>query len=73
MSKSMKAMLESYGRSFMAAALAAFLATGGDVWALNATSLKAIVSAGVAAVLPVLLRALNPKDTAFGIGKDKTE
>lgn len=71
MSKQLQAALESYGRSFLAAALAAFLATGGDVWALNETSLKAIISAGIAAVLPVILRAVNPKDTVFGIGSGK--
>jgi hypothetical protein len=31
---------------------------------------KAIAGAGLAAVLPVILRWLNPKDTAFGsLGK----
>lgn len=66
MSNSMKAMLASYGRSFLAAALASFMATGGDLFALNGESFKAIVGAGVAAVLPVLMRALNPNDGAFG-------
>jgi hypothetical protein len=66
MTNTMKAMLASYGRSFMAAALASFMATGGDLFALNSDSVKAIVGAGVAAVLPVLMRALNPNDDAFG-------
>jgi hypothetical protein len=30
------------------------------------TDLKAIGSAGLAAVLPVILRWVNPNDTAFG-------
>jgi hypothetical protein len=68
MSKSMKAAVASYARSFAAAALAAFLATGGDIASLNADSLKMILSAGVAAVLPVAMRALNPNDKAFGKG-----
>jgi len=42
MSKSMKAAVASYARSFAAAALAAFLATGGDIASLNADSLKMI-------------------------------
>lgn len=66
MTNSMKAMLASYGRSFMAAALASFMATGGDLFTLDAGSAKAIIGAGVAAVLPVLMRALNPNDDAFG-------
>jgi hypothetical protein len=68
MSKSMKAAASSYARSFAAAALAAFLATGGDIASLNADSLKLILSAGVAAVLPVAMRALNSNDKAFGKG-----
>lgn len=64
----MKKALASYGRSFLAAALAAFWATGGDIASLNADSLKTILGAGVAAVLPVIMRALNPNDSAFGKG-----
>lgn len=66
MTNSMKAMLASYARSFLAAALSAFVATGGDLFSLDAESGKAIIGAGVAAILPVLMRALNPNDDAFG-------
>jgi hypothetical protein len=52
----------------MAAALATFVATGGDVFSLDLEGVKAILTAGVVAVLPVLLRYLNPSDTAFGTG-----
>jgi hypothetical protein len=61
-----KAMLASYGRSFLTAALATFVATGGDIFSLDVAGLKAIITAGVVAVLPVLMRALNPNDKAFG-------
>lgn len=60
------AVLKSYGRHFLGAAIAAFVATGGDIFALNIEGLKAIITAGVVAVLPVLLRALDTTDTAFG-------
>jgi hypothetical protein len=53
-----KKMLASWGRSFGAAALALYM-TGN-------TDPKALLSAGVAAVAPVALRYLNPKDLAFG-------
>lgn len=56
---SLKPMLASYGRSFAAAAIA--------VYSTGNTDLKAIASAGLAAVLPVAMRALNPKDNAFGL------
>jgi hypothetical protein len=54
-----KAMLASYGRSFIAAA-GALLATGN-------TDPKGLIAAGLIAVIPVALRAFNPKDPAFGL------
>lgn len=54
-----KALLASWARSFLAAALAVFMAGESDP--------KTIGMAGLAAVLPVILRWLNPKDTAFGL------
>ncbi len=63
-----KAMLASWSRSFLAAALSAFVATGGDVFSLDLEGVKAILTAGVVAILPVLLRYLNPSDSAFGTG-----
>jgi hypothetical protein len=56
-----KAMAASWARSFLAAALA--------VYATGNTDPKAIASAGLAAVLPVILRWLNPGDQAFGRSK----
>lgn len=53
-----KVMAASWGRSFLASCLTVYLA--------GVTDPKAILAAGVAAVLPVLLRWLNPNDPAFG-------
>ena len=59
MNKQLKAIAASYGRSVLGAASALYLAGVTDpldlAWSL------------VAAVLPVALRYLNPKDAAFGI------
>jgi hypothetical protein len=55
----LKPLLASWARSFVAASLAVYMA--------GATDPKAILTAGAAAVLPVVLRWLNPKDTAFGL------
>ena len=66
MDKKTQAMLASYGRSFLAAVTTAFMITGGDILALDGDSLKAILAAGIAAVLPVAIRAANPKDPSFG-------
>jgi hypothetical protein len=56
--KEAKALAASWGRSFMAAALALFLA--------GVTDPKTLAMAGVAAVAPVILRWLNPNDVSFG-------
>ena len=55
----MKAMLASWGRSYLAAALAVYMAGG---------TFQQMLMGGVAAVLPVLLRWLNSDDQEFGLG-----
>jgi hypothetical protein len=57
---------KSYIRHFVGAALAAFAFTGGDIFTVDTEGLKAIITAGVVAVLPVVLRALDINDSAFG-------
>jgi hypothetical protein len=57
--KEAKLLAASWGRSFLAAALAVYLA--------GVTDPKAIAAAGLTALLPVAIRWLNPKDTAFGL------
>jgi hypothetical protein len=61
--KDIKTIAASYARSFAAAALALYLAGETDPAKLGA--------AGLAAVLPPLLRWLNPKDSAFGVNSGK--
>jgi hypothetical protein len=56
--KELKPMLASYARSFIAAGLAVYMA--------GVTDPQAILSAGVAAVVPVLMRWLNPNDQVYG-------
>ena len=53
--------LASYGRAFLSAALALYM-TGN-------TDPKDLIAAGVAAVAPVILKALNPNDKSFGFTK----
>jgi hypothetical protein len=60
-----KAILESYGRSFIVAALAV-LTTG-------ETSLKAIALGGLVAIAGPAIRALNPKDVTFGLVADRID
>lgn len=54
----LKAMAASYGRSFLAAAIA--------VYSTGNTDVKSILIAALASTLPVAIRAINPKDPAFG-------
>jgi hypothetical protein len=59
MDKKLQAMLASYGRSFLAAATAVYATGNHDV--------KSILIAALASTLPVAIRAINPKDPAFGV------
>jgi hypothetical protein len=54
-----KALAASWARSFMAAALALYMA--------GVTDPKTLAMAGVAAIAPVILRALNPNDKSYGL------
>ena len=56
--KELKPMLASYARSFIAASLAVYMA--------GVTDPKAILSAGGAALVPVLMRWLNPNYKVYG-------
>lgn len=53
-------VVNSYLRAFLAAALAVIMAGN--------TNPSDIVKAGVAAILPPLIRWLNPNDPSFGRG-----
>jgi hypothetical protein len=57
-----KSLAASWGRSFLAAALALYMA--------GITDPKTLAMAGIAAVAPVILRWLNPSDASFGVSKE---
>jgi hypothetical protein len=73
MSSELKTTLTILCRAFAIAALAVFFDKGGDVFALDAESGKAIVSAGVAAVAWTVFSWLNPRDSRIGIGSGNSE
>lgn len=54
----LNAILASYGRSVMAAAIA--------LYASGVTDPQTLAYALLGAIAPVALRAINPKDSAFG-------
>jgi hypothetical protein len=57
--KEAKAIAASWARSFLAAAL--------GMYAVGITDPKKLAMGGIAAVVPVMLRLLNNKDSAFGV------
>ncbi len=65
MNTKMKLMLESYIRSFVIAALVAYNA--------GIDGIEDIAIAGLIAVLGPAIRAINPKDPAFGLIADTVE
>ena len=65
MNAQIRAALESYARSFVVAAIA--------VYSAGETDLKAILIAGLAAVAGPAIRAVNPKDPAFGFIADAVD
>ena len=65
MNAKMKSALASYARSFVVAAIA--------VYSAGETNLKTIAVVGLAAVAGPAIRAINPKDAAFGMIADAVE
>jgi hypothetical protein len=65
MNAKLKAAVESYARSFVVAAIA--------VYSAGETDLKAILIAGLAAIAGPAIRAVNPKDPAFGFIADAVD
>jgi hypothetical protein len=54
----LKPLIASWLRSYVAAALAVYMSGG---------NLQAMAMGGIAAIVPVVLRYLNPNDAAFGV------
>jgi hypothetical protein len=65
MNAQLKAAVESYARSFVVAAIAVYSAGESDF--------KAILIAGLAAIVGPAIRAINPKDPSFGFIADAVD
>lgn len=68
MNPQIAAALKSYVKVFAATVLALFLADGADVFSVDVNDLRAWLAAGIAAILPVMISALDPRDHRFGVG-----
>lgn len=62
-----KAAIASYGRSLLATALGAIFAIGKLPFDFTEADWRGVMNAVWIAAIPVLIRALNPKDEAFGV------
>lgn len=59
--------VRSYVVSFVTVILGLFIADGADIFAVSATDLKSWLAAGLAAILPVVVTALNKSDPRYGL------
>jgi hypothetical protein len=66
-------MLTEALRTGLGTALALLLATGSQLTKLDADQADMILAGAIAACLQVIVRALNPDDPKFGVGKVKAE
>ncbi len=62
-----KKVLESAVNAFVIALVTQFTASGADITALTGDALGTILNSAVSAAAWVVIRAINPKDTKFGI------
>jgi len=70
--KGLKGIAGTLVTVFVVAVLSQFIALGGDIFAVDTTGLKALVSAGVLAAAAALVAYLNPADTRYGIGSEES-
>jgi len=63
-------LLEAW-RAFLATSIAVALGLGIPLLDITGGDFRTVISAGLAACLQVIVRALNPEDAKFGVGKAK--
>lgn len=66
-----KCVLGDYGKAFIACIITAFLMLNKPFFNLGLDDWKAVGSAAIASFLPIVLSALNKKDTRYGRGSHK--
>ena len=64
-------MLLEAARTFIATSIAVALGLGIPLLDISGSDFRVVVSAGLAACLQVIVRALNPEDAKFGVGRAK--
>lgn len=64
-------MVFSWVKVFAATILVLFLAQGADIFSVTASDAKLWLAAGFAAVVPLVVNYLNPRDTRYGTKEDE--
>lgn len=64
-------MVLEAARAFVATSIAVALGLGIPLLDISGNDFRTVISAGLAACLQVVVRALNPDDPKFGVGKAK--
>ena len=64
-------MLWSWVKVFLATVFTLFLIDGADVFAVTQLDLKMWLAAAFAAVIPLVINYINPKDTRYGNKEDE--
>ena len=64
-------MLLEAGRAFLGTSIAVALGLGIPLLDISGGDFRTVISAGLAACLQIIVRALNPEDSKFGVGKVK--
>lgn len=62
--------LKSYSKVFLATVLGLFLSDGADIFAVDWSDFRTYLSAGFASLLPLIITALDPQDTRFGVNAE---
>ena len=70
MGKFLNSIWGSWLKVFAVAVLVKFSDLGGNIFALDAESLKHLVNTGVISLIPVIINFLNPQHKTYGIGKE---
>ena len=72
MNPKLQSVLATYAQSLLACIATAMMSLGVTPFTMTHADLVKIGNAVWASFLPVLVRAINPKDSAFGIGTNKS-
>jgi hypothetical protein len=59
-------LVKSYLKVFISVVLGLFLVDGADLFAVEMTDIRSWLAAGLAAVIPLIITALDPTDHRWG-------